>query len=160
MKKPTDLLPIGELARRTGLSTSAIRFYESKGLVSARRNAAGQRRFPRSDIRRLSFVLIAQQLGMSIDEIGTVLSRLPDARTPTQRDWAAISRSIRKDLDARIATLERLRDRLDGCIGCGCLSLDNCALYNPEDRLNARGPGPRILLGDAPSSPTGAGTHR
>ncbi len=150
MKQPTDLLPIGELARRTGLSTSAIRFYESKGLVAARRNQAGQRRFPRSDIRRLSFILIAQQLGMTIADIGQVLARLPSSRTPTQTDWARISKSIRDDLDQRIATLTRMRDRLDGCIGCGCLSLDNCALYNPEDRMQRRGPGPRILLGDDP----------
>lgn len=147
-KRPTDLLAIGELARRTGLSVSAIRFYESKGLVAPMRNAGGQRRFRRSDIRRLSFILIAQQLGMTIAEIREAFALLPDGRTPTQRDWARISSSVRRRLDERIASLTRTRDRLDGCIGCGCLSLTKCALYNPDDRMAAKGAGPRILLGD------------
>lgn len=149
-KHATDLLAIGELADRTGLSVSAIRFYESKGLIHPRRNAGGQRRFPRSDIRRLSFVLIAQRLGMCIAEIGDALALLPARRTPTRTDWERISRRIRRDLDQRIETLTRLRDRLDGCIGCGCLSLSTCALYNPDDRIAEKGPGPRILLGDEP----------
>jgi len=150
MKQASDLLPIGELARRTGLSTSAIRFYESKGLVSAQRNAGGQRRFRRSAIRRLSFILIAQQLGMTIGEIARLLKRLPQSRTPTQQDWARISSEIRDSLDQQIAKLTRMRDRLDGCIGCGCLSLESCALFNPEDRMNRHGSGPRVLLGDDP----------
>ncbi|MDQ8755744.1 redox-sensitive transcriptional activator SoxR [Sphingosinicella sp. LHD-64] len=144
----TDLLPIGHLAERTGLSVSAIRFYEARGLVSALRNRGGQRRFLRSDIRRLSFIRIAQQLGLSIEEIQAELAALPQGRTPTQADWTRISRSIRATLDRRIAMLERMRDRLDGCIGCGCLSLPKCALYNPQDRVHARGPGPRLIIDD------------
>ncbi len=141
-----DFLSIGQVAERTGLTVSAIRFYESAGLVSPDRNPGGQRRFHRSDIRRLSFILIAQQLGFSLDEIRERLTSLPQNRTPTQKDWARISRQFRATLDERIAVLTRMRDRLDGCIGCGCLSLTNCALYNPEDRAHRRGPGPRYLL--------------
>ncbi|MEO9467400.1 redox-sensitive transcriptional activator SoxR [Parasphingorhabdus sp.] len=144
----TKALTIGALAARTGLSVSAIRFYEEKGLVEPFRSGGGQRRFLRSDIRRLSFVLIAQQLGLSIGEIASVLSGLPHGRTPTQADWTRISKSMRKVIDARIAELERTRDRLDGCIGCGCLSLKKCALYNPEDRVGVRGPGPRLVMED------------
>lgn len=142
----TDLLPIGDLAARTGLSVSAIRFYEARGLVSALRNRGGQRRFLRSDIRRLSFIRIAQQLGFTIEEIGGVLAKLPQGRTPTQKDWAAISALFRKRLDERIAALTHMRGKLDECIGCGCLSLKRCALYNPQDKLRERGPGPRLLL--------------
>ena len=147
-----DLLPIGELARRTGLSVSAIRFYESKGLVAPRRNAGGQRRFPRADIRRLSFILIAQRLGFSIDRIRAQLDRLPNGRTPTPDDWQDISLAFRDELDARIETLIRLRDHLDSCIGCGCLSLRRCTLYNPDDRARRLGPGPRYLMGDRPTA--------
>ncbi|RED15136.1 MerR family redox-sensitive transcriptional activator SoxR [Parasphingopyxis lamellibrachiae] len=142
------MLSIGDLAARTGLSVSAIRFYEGKGLVHPLRSSGGQRRFLRSDIRRLSFVLIAQQLGLSIGEIETQLAKLPEGRAPTQRDWTRISNAIRGTIDARIAELERTRRRLDGCIGCGCLSLKKCQLYNPEDRAGIRGPGPRLLLED------------
>lgn len=145
----TDLLPIGDLAARTGLSVSAIRFYEEKGLVSALRNRGGQRRFLRSDIRRLSFIRAAQQLGFSLGEIRAQLAALPQGRTPTQGDWTRISRRFRAVLDARIEGLTRLRDRLDGCIGCGCLSLKKCALHNPDDRLRRQGPGPRLLVGDS-----------
>ena len=145
--KPGDLLQIGELARRTGLSVSAIRYYESKGLLEPHRTGGNQRRFLRSDIRRLSFILIAQRLGLSLGEIEAQLALLPQGRTPNARDWAAISRAIRSQLDARIAELQRARDNLDGCIGCGCLSLKSCALYNPQDRLAAQGPGPRNVLG-------------
>jgi MerR family redox-sensitive transcriptional activator SoxR len=143
-----DLLPIGTLATRTGLSVSAIRFYEAKGLLSALRNAGGQRRFMRSDIRRLSFIMVAQRLGFTIEEIRTHLSGLPQGRTPTQADWARISRVFRRRLDDRIAALERMRGKLDECIGCGCLSLRRCALYNPGDRLSSDGPGPRLLRFD------------
>ena len=142
-----DLLPIGDLARRTGLSVSAIRYYESKGLLEPHRTGGNQRRFLRSDIRRLSFILIAQRLGLSLGEIEGQLARLPQGRTPNAKDWAAISRSIRNQLDARIAELQRARDNLDGCIGCGCLSLKNCTLYNPDDTLAAKGPGPRTVIG-------------
>ncbi|MEL7728725.1 redox-sensitive transcriptional activator SoxR [Citromicrobium bathyomarinum] len=144
--KANDLLPIGELARRTGLSVSAIRYYESKGLIEPHRTGANQRRFLRSDIRRLSFILIAQRLGLSLGEIEAQMARLPQGRTPNARDWAAISRAIREQLDARIAELQRARANLDGCIGCGCLSLTKCALYNPDDALGADGPGPRNVL--------------
>jgi MerR family redox-sensitive transcriptional activator SoxR len=143
-------LSIGDLSERTGLAVSAIRYYEEQGLVRPWRNAGGQRRFERSDLRRLSFVMIAQQCGFSLPEIRAQLDRLPGGRTPTKADWAAISRSFRAVLGKRIATLEALRDRLDGCIGCGCLSLRSCALYNPEDRAARRGRGPRYLLGDFP----------
>ena len=142
----SNLLTIGDLAARTGLSVSAIRFYEEKGLVHPLRSSGGQRRFLRSDIRRLSFVLIAQQLGLSIGEIAAQLKLLPEGRAPTQRDWTRISKAIRGTIDARIAELERTRDRLDGCIGCGCLSLKKCQLYNPEDRAGLKGPGPRHLI--------------
>ncbi|MEL7689406.1 redox-sensitive transcriptional activator SoxR [Citromicrobium bathyomarinum] len=145
--KANDLLPIGDLARRTGLSVSAIRYYESKGLIEPHRTGGNQRRFLRSDIRRLSFILIAQRLGLSLGEIEGQLARLPQGRTPDAKDWAAISRSIRDQLDARIAELQRARDNLDGCIGCGCLSLKNCTLYNPDDALATKGPGPRIVIG-------------
>ena len=144
----TPLLSIGELARRTGLSVSAIRFYEARGLVSAVRTGGNQRRFLRSDIRRLSFALIAQRLGLTLAEIEAELSTLPLGRAPTQDDWEAISRRVRGTLDAKIAMLERTRDLLDGCIGCGCLSLDRCALYNPGDRASRAGPGPRFLMGN------------
>ena len=141
----TDFLAIGDLAARTGLAVSAIRFYEARGLVSALRNAGGQRRFLRSDIRRLSFIRIAQQLGFTIEEIGALLAALPQGRTPTQKDWAKISRVFRRRLDERIAAMTHMREKLDECIGCGCLSLRRCALYNPQDRLAARGAGPQLL---------------
>jgi MerR family redox-sensitive transcriptional activator SoxR len=144
--KPSDLLSIGEIARRTGLSVSAIRFYEEQGLIEPVRSGGNQRRFLRSDIRRLSFILIAQKLGLALGEIKARLATLPQGRTPNARDWAAISLAIRETLDARIEELTRTRDRLDGCIGCGCLSLENCAIWNPQDQLAAQGPGPRKLI--------------
>ena len=150
MVKATDRISIGEIARRTGLSVSAIRFYESQGLVMPARNAGGQRRFLRSDIRRLSFVLIAQQLGFTLDEIRERLASLPDERTPTKRDWARISRSFRHALQERIDIMTRMRDRLDGCIGCGCLSLRSCGIFNPDDAAARLGAGPRYLMGDEP----------
>ncbi|MBM0169089.1 redox-sensitive transcriptional activator SoxR [Altererythrobacter sp. C41] len=143
--KASDLLPIGMLARRTGLSTSAIRFYEDKGLLRAHRTGGNQRRFLRSDIRRLSFILIAQKLGLTLEEIAEQLTRLPEGRTPTSFDWWKISEAIRDRLDRRIAQLEAMRDNLDGCIGCGCLSLKHCRLYNPDDKAGEQGPGPRVL---------------
>ena len=148
---PPTLLTIGELARRTGLSVSAIRFYESRGLVRSIRTGGNQRRFARADIRRLSFALIAQQIGLTLGEIEGELGSLPEGRTPTRADWQAISERMRRVLDARIVRLTETRDRLDGCIGCGCLSLDRCALYNPGDRAAKAGPGPRFLLGDRAS---------
>jgi len=139
-------LSIGDVAARTGLSVSAIRFYESRGLVKPDRRPSGQREFARADIRRLSFILIAQQMGLTIEEIGEVLADLPDKRTPTKADWTRISQRFRKRLDDHIAMVERLRNRLDGCIGCGCLSLKTCQLYNPEDRARAAGTGPRFVM--------------
>ena len=146
-----NLLTIGELARRTGASVSAIRFYEARRLISPIRTAGNQRRFLRADIRRLSFALIAQQLGLTIGEIEAELATLPQGRAPTARDWSAISARIRERLDAKITMLARTRDLLDGCIGCGCLSLKNCKLYNPGDRAARAGPGPRFLLGNKAS---------
>ena len=148
--KRTDLLSIGELADRTGLSVSAIRFYETKGLVTAARNAGGQRRFLRADIRRLSFVLIAQEFGFTISEIATQLKTLPEGRAPTKADWTRISTLFRHHLDDKIDRLTKLRDRLDSCIGCGCLSLQTCKLYNAGDAAARYGRGPRFLLGDSP----------
>lgn len=147
-KRPTskDLISIGEMARRTGLSVSAIRFYEEKQLVEPIRTSGNQRRFLRSDIRRLSFILIAQQLGLALGEIEEQLEKLPMGRTPNARDWQKISRSIRGAIDGKIAQLERTRDRLDGCIGCGCLSLTHCQLYNKDDVLSEEGSGPRKVL--------------
>ncbi len=142
------LLTIGELSRRTGLSVSAIRFYEARGLVTAVRSAGNQRRFARADLRRLSFALIAQQLGLSLGEIADELATLPQKRAPTRQDWQRMSARIRGTLQKKIDMLERTRELLDGCIGCGCLSLAKCRLYNPGDRASRAGAGPRFLLGD------------
>lgn len=149
--RATDVISIGDLAQRTGLSVSAIRFYEERGLVEPFRSPGGQRRFLRSDIRRLSFIRIAQQLGLSIDGIAAELAKLPLGRTPNAKDWKRIGQEMRKLIDDRITTLNRTRDLLDGCIGCGCLSLRKCKLYNAGDRAGRNGVGPRYLLGDAPS---------
>ncbi|HAH10123.1 MAG TPA: redox-sensitive transcriptional activator SoxR [Alphaproteobacteria bacterium] len=146
MLKPTDVLSIGDLAARTGLSVSAIRFYEAQGLITPQRSPGGQRRFLRADIRRLSFILIVQRLGYTVTGIREALRALPENRTPTQKDWTALSSQIRGELTERIETITRLRDRLDGCIGCGCLSLKHCALYNPQDQLCQDGPGPSAVL--------------
>ncbi len=142
-----DLIPIGALAQRTGLAVSAIRFYESKGLIQSLRSSGNQRRFLRSDIRRLSFVLIAQKLGLGLGEIEEAMATLPKGRTPTTMDWQRMSRSMRGQLDARIQLLTRTRSRLDECIGCGCVSLQRCQLNNRKDRAGAAGPGPRYVLG-------------
>ena len=142
-----DLISIGNLSKRTGIAVSAIRYYEEKGLLVSLRTGGNQRRFLRSDIRRISFILIAQRLGLGLAEIERQLARLPQGRTPTKRDWERVSRAIRGQLDARIAELERMRDKLEGCIGCGCLSLRKCALYNPEDGAGAGGAGPRFVIG-------------
>lgn len=143
-------LSIGEIAARTGLAVSAIRYYEEEGLVAPWRNPAGRRRFQRADIRRLSFVMVAQQFGFTLSQIRAELDRLPRHRAPTKADWARISETFRDGLDSRIARLQRLRDTLDGCIGCGCLSLEACALYNPADRAARHGTGPRYVLGNRP----------
>lgn len=139
-------ISIGALSERTGIAASALRFYEAEGLIHAERSEGGQRRYRRETIRRVSFIRAAQQVGLSLEEIREALGSLPDERTPNERDWARLSASWRPRLDEQIAMLERLRDRLDGCIGCGCLSLRACALMNPEDAMASRGPGPRLLL--------------
>ncbi|PLK26548.1 redox-sensitive transcriptional activator SoxR [Novosphingobium sp. TH158] len=141
-----DLLPIGELARRTGLAVSAIRFYEDRGLIQAFRTVGNQRRFLRSDIRRLSFILVAQRLGLGLAEIETELAKLPQGRTPSLSDWQKISRSMRGAIDAKIQLLTRARAKLDECIGCGCLSLPRCEMHNRGDKVGAAGPGPRLVL--------------
>ena len=146
-------LTIGQIAERTGLAVSAIRFYEDQGLVHPDRNAGGQRRYERADIRRLSFVMIAQRLGFTLSEIRAQFAALPAGRTPTKADWSKISRRFGKQLDARIEGLTALRNRLDKCIGCGCLSLQQCHLYNRKDTAAAKGQGPRYLLGDTPDEP-------
>lgn len=150
--RKSDALSIGQLAQRTGLAVSAIRYYETKNLIQPERNSGGQRRYLRADIRRLSFVQIAQNFGFTLPQISDLLADLPDKRTPTKRDWEKISRQFRGTLDARIQALEQLRDNLDGCIGCGCLSLQKCRLYNADDRAARLGPGPRYVLGDHPDT--------
>ena len=142
------MISIGQMAARTGLAVSAIRYYEVEGLVRPIRTAGGQRQFHRADIRRLSFVRITQQLGFSIAEIREQLDRLPEARTPTKRDWERLAQGFRDELDRRIAAMKALRDNLDGCIGCGCLSLQRCKLYNPDDGARQLGSGPRYLMGN------------
>ena len=141
-----DRLTIGAVADRTGLATSALRYYEDQGLLSAERNTAGHRRYERAVIRRVSFIQFAQRIGLSLDEIRELLAALPDNRTPDEDDWARLSGTWRSRLDAHIATLERLRDKLDGCIGCGCLSLTRCEVFNPDDRVAIRGPGARFII--------------
>ena len=142
-------LSIGSLAERTGLAVSAIRYYEEKGLLHPWRNAGGQRRFQRADIRRLSFIMIAQKFGFSLDRIGRELERLPKTRAPSKSDWARVSKAMQAELQAQIEALQKMQNTLDGCIGCGCLSLDVCALYNKSDKAATRGSGPRYLMGDA-----------
>lgn len=139
-------LSIGDLSARTGVALSALRFYEGEGLIHSERTVGNQRRYSRETIRRVSFVRVAQQVGLSLGEIGEALDSLPQNRTPTHRDWERISTRWRPRLDAQIHLLERLRDRLDACIGCGCLSMGVCKLMNPGDVVAGRGPGPRFLL--------------
>lgn len=140
-----ELLTIGQVAARAGVAPSALRWYEQQGLVGATRTAGGARRFPRSTLRRLSFIRAAQNVGLSLAEIRAALATLPDGRTPTARDWTRLSAGWRERLDEQIAALTQLRDGLDQCIGCGCLSLDRCALSNPGDAAAADGPGARWL---------------
>jgi MerR family redox-sensitive transcriptional activator SoxR len=142
-----DLLTIGELSERSGVATSALRYYERLGLIRATRTTGNQRRYERAELRRVAFIRVAAQVGVPLEEIGEALRALPDSRTPTKADWAKLSANWRSRLDAQIALLERLRDRLTSCIGCGCLSLQRCSLSNPRDVLAARGPGPYYLLG-------------
>ncbi|TIX50537.1 redox-sensitive transcriptional activator SoxR [Alteraurantiacibacter aquimixticola] len=142
----TRFITIGQLAKRTGVAVSAIRFYEEKGLLHALRTSGNQRRFMNGDIRRVSFILIAQRLGLSLEDIEKQLAGLPEGRNPTLADWQKISRSMRAQIDERIRLLTRTRSQLDQCIGCGCLSLTRCELYNKDDRLGLKGSGPRAVL--------------
>ena len=143
-----DLLTVGEVSRRSGYAASALRFYETRGLLEATRSAGGQRRYPRSVLRRLAFIRAARHVGLSLEEVADALASLPDGRTPNRADWQRISRAWRRRLDAEIAGLVALRDGLDSCIGCGCLSLDRCRLANPDDEAARSGPGPRYWLED------------
>jgi MerR family redox-sensitive transcriptional activator SoxR len=147
------LLTVGELANRSGVATSALRFYESRGLISSERTAGNQRRFPRSTLRRVAFIRAAQAVGLTLEEIGAALEQLPAGRNPNKDDWERLSAAWRERLQDRIADLVLLRDELTGCIGCGCLSLETCALFNPDDRASNAGAGPRYLLGDSPEPP-------
>jgi len=144
-----EWLPIGEVAARSGVAASALRFYEDAGLLHAERSAGGQRRFARDTLRRLAFIAAAQRVGLTLEEIRAALATLPDSRTPTVADWTRLSRAWRPRLDEQIEMLIRLRDDLTSCIGCGCLSLKTCALYNPDDAAAGLGSGARYLLGDA-----------
>ena len=146
-------LSIGGMSERTGVAPSALRFYEAEGLIHSTRSGGGQRRYARETIRRVSFIRVAQQVGLTLDEIRTALGSLPDNRTPTKQDWERLASAWRPRLDAQIALLERLRDRLTGCIGCGCLSLKICRLYNPHDELAERGPGPHHILEEVGPQP-------
>jgi MerR family redox-sensitive transcriptional activator SoxR len=144
----TDLIPIGEVARRSGVAASALRFYEDRGLIASVRAGSGRRQYPRAVLRRVAFIVFAQRVGLSLDEIAAELAKLPPDRTPTGRDWAELSTGWTKRVEERIAELERLKTGLTGCIGCGCLSLERCHLANPGDSAARSGPGPRYWLED------------
>ena len=154
MLSATDLLTVGEVAHRSGFAPSALRYYEREGLLSTTRTAGGQRRYERSMLRRLAFIRAARNIGLTLEEIRDALASLPGGRTPTVADWTRLSRSWRARLDEQITGLQALRDGLDGCIGCGCLSLRSCRMYNPEDGLAQAGPGagrlPRVLTQERP----------
>lgn len=145
MSKLPDMLTIGEVADRSGVPHTALRFYEERGLIASERTAGNQRRYARAVLRRLAFIRTAQRVGLSLEEIHDALETLPDRRTPTKHDWSRLSRAWRGELDARIDSLQRLRDNLTSCIGCGCLSLKSCQLVNTDDQMAAFGPGaPRL----------------
>lgn len=140
-------ITIGEVARRSGLAASALRFYEQRGLITSSRTGAGHRRFPRDVLRRVAFIVYAQRVGLTLDEIGVELAKLPENRVPSSRDWSRLMGKWKARIRARIAELERLEAGLTRCIGCGCLSLDSCRLANPDDRVSGLGPGPRYWIG-------------
>ena len=146
-----ELLTITEVARRSGVASSALRFYEDRGLIRSERAGSGHRRYPRSVLRRIAFVVFAQRVGLTLDEIAAELAKLPPDRAPTKRDWSRLSKGWSARIDERIAELERLRAGLTECIGCGCLSLERCKLANPGDRAARNGPGPRFWIGDRPT---------
>ena len=144
------VLTIGEISRRSGVASSSLRFYEERGLISSVRAGSGHRRYPRSVLRRIAFIVFAQRVGLTLEEIAAELAKLPSDRIPARRDWARLSGKWTKRIDKRIAELKRLKDGLTQCIGCGCLSLDRCQLSNPGDRAARLGPGPRYWIGDRP----------
>ena len=146
----SELLTIGEVARRSGVAASALRFYEDRGLIASERAGSGHRRYPCPVLRRIAFIVFAQRVGLTLEEIGAELAKLPPDRAPNRRDWARLSSTWTARIDDRIAELRRLRAGLTECIVCGCLSLDRCRLANPGDRAGARGPGPRFWIGDVP----------
>ena len=145
-----DLLTIGEVSRRSGVAASALRFYEQRGLITSERAGSGHRRFPRPVLRRIAFIVFAQRIGLTLEEIGGELAKLPPERAPTRRDWSRLSSTWTSRIDQRIGELERLKAGLTECIGCGCLSLERCRLANPDDRAAGLGPGPRYWIGDRP----------
>jgi len=148
-----ELLRISDVARRSGVAASALRFYEERGLISSERAGSGHRRYPRPVLRRIAFIVFAQRIGLTLDEIGEELAKLPPDRAPTKGDWSLLSSKWSARIDDRIAELERLKLGLTECIGCGCLSLDRCKLANPGDRAASLGPGPRYWIGDRPRAP-------
>ena len=141
-----SVLTISEVARRSGVASSALRFYEERGLIASQRAGSGHRRYPRSTLRRIAFIVFAQRVGLTLEEIGAALAQLPAGKVPTREDWARLSGAWRERIDERISELQRLREGLTACIGCGCLSIDHCALANPADRAASRGAGPRYWL--------------
>ena len=143
-----DQLAIAEVSRRSGVASSALRYYEERALITSERAGSGHRRYPRAVLRRIAFIVFAQRIGLTLDEIGLELAKLPPDRAPNRRDWSRLSGQWTSRIDERIAELERLKSGLTECIGCGCLSLDRCALANPNDRAARRGPGPRYWIGD------------
>ena len=145
-----EVLTIGEISRRSGVAASALRFYEERGLITSERAGTGHRRYPRPVLRRIAFIVFAQRIGLTLEEIGSELGKLPPHRAPTRRDWSRLSSTWTSRIDRRIAELERLRAGLTECIGCGCLSLERCQLSNPGDRAGRLGPGPRYWVGDRP----------
>jgi MerR family redox-sensitive transcriptional activator SoxR len=147
-----DLLTIQEISRRSGVAASALRFYEERGLITSQRSGAGHRRFPRAELRRIAFIVFAQRVGLSLEEIGAELAKLPASRAPTGKDWSRLSSQWTSRIDERIAELQRLKAGLTECIGCGCLSLGRCRFANPADRAGRLGPGPRYWIGDRPKS--------
>ena len=151
MQARSNRLTIGDMASRSGVRTSTLRYYEERGLISSERTTGGQRRYARETLRRIAVIRAAQILGITLEDIRRALNELPGARTPDRHDWERLSQSWRTSLDDRIAELEALRDKLSGCIGCGCLSLESCALFNPDDRAARAGAGAHYLFGDAPA---------
>ena len=146
----SEVLTISEISRRSGVAASALRFYEDKGLITSERAGTGHRRYPRPVLRRIAFIVFAQRIGLTLEEIGDELAKLPPHRAPTRRDWSRLSSTWTSRIDRRIAELQRLRAGLTECIGCGCLSLERCQLSNPGDRAARLGPGPRYWVGDRP----------